>query len=75
MVLLRDCKLPDILRLLGEIQDGNHLNDESVVYLRGEEFKITLTNGKCDRPDIDGDEGPDFPLCVKCMKGALKLLI
>lgn len=75
MVLLRDCKLPDILRLLGEIQDGNHLNDESIVYLKGEEFKIALTKGKCDRPDIDGDEGPDFPLHVKCMKGALKLFI
>ena len=75
MVLLRDCKLPDIIRLLGELQDGNHLDDESIVYLKSEEFKINLVKGKCDRPDIDGDEGPDFPLNVKCMKGALKLLI
>ena len=75
MVLLRDCKLPDIIRLLGELQDGNHLDDERVVYLKGEEFKISLIKGKCDRPDIDGDEGPDFPLNIKCMKGALKLLI
>ena len=42
---------------------------------RHEEFKINLIKGKCDRPDIDGDEGPDFPLHVKCMKGALKLFI
>lgn len=75
MILLRDCKLPDLIKLIGEIEDRSHLDDDNIVYLKGERFKISISNGKCDRPDIDGDEGPDFPLDVRCIKGGLKLFM
>lgn len=75
LVLLRACKLPDLMKLVGELQDRNYLDDNNIVYVKGEEFKISLIEGKCERPDVDGDEGPDFPLHVKCIAGGLKLLM
>lgn len=75
LVLLRDCKLPDLIKLIGKIEDKSHLNDDNIVYLKGEQFKISIIDGKCDKPDIDGDEGPDFPLNIKCIKSRLKLFM
>lgn len=75
LVLLRACKLPDLIKLIGELEDKNYLDDNNIVYMRGEEFKISIVEGKCERPDIDGDEGPDFPLHVKCISGGLKLFM
>lgn len=75
MVIIRDCKFNELLRLAGEIQDRTFLSDENVVYLREAKFKITKLEGKCDKPDVDGDEGPDFPLNVECIEKGLKMFL
>lgn len=69
MVILRKGKLNDTLKILGEFENGEFLSNDNVVYLRDKKFKITLIEGSCDRPDVDGDEGPDFPLEVSVEKG------
>ena len=46
-----------------------------ITELGNNKFKITLVKGKCDRPDVDGDEGPDFPLNVECIENGLKIFI
>lgn len=75
LFLLRACKLPDLIKLIGKIEDKEYLDDDNIVYVKAEKFKITLIEGDCDRPDIDGDIGPDFPLDVRCIKDALKIFM
>lgn len=75
MVILRKGKFNETLKILGEFENGEFLSNDNVVYLRDKKFKITLIEGNCDRPDVDGDEGPEFPLEVECIERAIKLLI
>lgn len=75
LVLLRDSKPSEVLRLLTEIEDGTFIQDKNIVYLKEKEFTIKKLSGKCDKPDIDGDIGPDFPLKIKCIEKGLKLIV
>ena len=75
MVILRDGKFNETLKILGELENGEFISNDNVVYLKDNKFKITLLKGKCDRPDIDGDEGPDFPLEVECIENGIEIFI
>lgn len=75
MVMLRDCKLNEAIKIFGEILDRTYLENPNVIYLREDRYKISLLEGSCDLPDTDGDIGPEFPIDVKCIKGAIKLFL
>lgn len=75
MVILRKGKLNDTLKILGEFENGEFLANDNVVYLRDKNFKITLLEGSCDKPDVDGDEGPDFPLEVECVEKGINMFL
>lgn len=75
MVILRNGKFNETLKILSEFEDKEFLSNDNVVYLRDKKFKITMLEGKCDRPDVDGDEGPDFPLDVECVEKAIKMFL
>lgn len=75
MVILRNGKFNETLKILGEFENGEFLSNDNVVYLRDKKFKITMLEGKCDRPDVDGDEGPDFPLNVECVEKGIKMFL
>lgn len=75
MVILRNGKLNETLRILGEFENGEFLSNDNVVYLKDKKFKITMLEGKCDRPDVDGDEGPEFPLTVECIEKGIKIFM
>ena len=75
MVILRQGKLNETLKILGELENGEFISNDNVVYLRDKKFKITLLEGSCDRPDVDGDEGPDFPLEVECIEKGIKIFL
>lgn len=75
LVLLRDCKLNDIVKIVGEIEDRTYLENPNVIYMREGKYKISLLDGKCDRPDTDGDAGPDFPLDVECIANKIKIFM
>lgn len=75
MIILRDCKVADYIKIIAAAGEGNHLDNENVIYLRESEFKISLVKGSCDTPDVDGDEGPEFPLNVTCIKDGLNLFL
>ncbi len=75
MVILRKGKLNDTLKILGEFENGEFLANDNVVYLKDKNFKITLLEGSCDRPDVDGDEGPDFPLEVECVEKGINMFL
>lgn len=75
MVILRKGKLNETLKILGEFENGEFLSNDNVVYLKDNKFKITLLEGKCDRPDVDGDEGPEFPLDVECIERGINMFL
>lgn len=75
MVILRNGKLNETLKILGEFENGEFLSNDNVVYLKDNRFKITLLEGKCDRPDVDGDEGPEFPLDVECIERGINMFL
>lgn len=75
LVLLRTCKINDAIRILGEIEDRSYMDDPNVVYLREKKYIISIEDGKCDSPDIDGDEGPEFPLTVECIENGLNMIM
>lgn len=75
LVLLRDTKAGGILKIIGEIEDGTFIEDENIVYLKEKNMVIKKISGKCDNPDVDGDEGPDFPLSIECIEKGLKLIV
>lgn len=75
LVILRNGKLNETLKILGEFENGEYLSNDNVVYLRDKKFKISLLEGKCDRPDVDGDEGPEFPLEVECIEKGIKIFL
>lgn len=75
LVLLRDCKLNEIVKIAGEILDRTYLENPNVIYMRENRYRISLINGKCDNPDTDGDIGPGFPLDVECIENGIRIFI
>lgn len=75
LVILREGKINETLKLLGELENGDFTCNDNIVYLKEKKFKITLIDGKCDRPDVDGDQGPEFPLEVECMEKRIKMFL
>ena len=64
-----------VKKLFAKILTGTHFDDKSVIYLKEDYIKITKLRGKCDLPDVDGDEGPKFPLEVTCIKNGLNMFL
>lgn len=75
VVILKNFKFYQVPSIVFNILRGNHYEDENIIYLREKSFKINKIKGKCDRPDVDGDEGPEFPLKVKCVEKGLNMFL
>ncbi len=55
-----------------KVLNGNHINDDSVLYLQGNQFLIECEDGYSET-DIDGEKGPALPLDIKVMENKLKI--
>lgn len=75
VIIIKDCKIGEATYLLGKVLAGKHLKDKNLIYLKTNELKINKIKGKCDPPDVDGEEGPKFPIEIKCMPNALRMFI
>lgn len=75
VVIIKDCRIRDAIWLTGKLLMCKHFDDPNVLYLKEDYIKITKTKGECDLPDVDGEEGPTFPLEIKCIKKKLKLFL
>lgn len=75
MLIIKDCNIADTSLLAGKLFAKNHYTDKNVMYSKEKWIKITKTKGKCDLPDVDGDPGPNFPLEIKCVEGAINMLL
>lgn len=72
VIIFKAISIRDFLPLFVKILKGEHLDSDNVIYFKTDNIEI-----ECHKDiltDIDGEKGPDFPLNIKCKKGALKVL-
>ncbi|MGM0501181.1 MAG: YegS/Rv2252/BmrU family lipid kinase, partial [Bacillota bacterium] len=72
---VKACPLHEAAGLFVKILQGKHLADKNIVHLKGEQFKIEILDQqfKGYSSDVDGEQGPDFPLEIKLFRKELKV--
>ena len=75
VLIIKKCKVAEMPNLLTKVLSGKHFEDKHIIYLKEDWIKINKLRGKCDDPDVDGEEGPKFPLEVKCIKSGLSMFL
>lgn len=73
LVIIKAVAVHEILPLFIRILQGEHLNDSNVVYMQVPNVKINCINEQPIISDIDGEEGPNFPLDVSVVRNKLKV--
>ena len=60
-----------------DLFQGRDINNENLIYLQDNYFKISKINreNNSDHCDIDGEKGPSFPLEITLLAGAQKVFI
>ncbi len=71
LVIIKAVAVHEILPLFIKVLQGEHLNDPNVSYMQVSNVEITCLNNKCAISDIDGEEGPAFPLNVSVVSQKL----
>lgn len=75
IIVIKACKFHEVSLLLGKLLAGKHFDDKNVIYLKEKWLKVTKIQGHVDEPDVDGDEGPRFPLEVKCIEKGIRMFL
>jgi YegS/Rv2252/BmrU family lipid kinase len=75
VLIIKNCKFYEVPTLLAKVLTGKHFDDKNVIYLKEKWVKVTKIKGRCDAPDVDGDDGIDFPLDVKCVENAINMFL
>lgn len=72
VIVIKAVQIFEILPLFIKVLKGEHLDSNKVIYFKTDDLYI-----ECEEDivtDIDGERGPDFPLHVQCIKGAIEVL-
>jgi diacylglycerol kinase (ATP) len=73
VIIIKAGMLIDMINLLFEMIKGEHLKySKGLIYFKTDDLLINCCEDIVT--DIDGERGPDFPLRIRCEKGALKIL-
>lgn len=75
LVIVKECGIAETSVLFGKALAGTHLDDKNIIHIQDNYFKINKIKGKCDKPDVDGDEGPNFPLEIKCIQNGISMFL
>ena len=75
ILVLKACSLSEVISLLAKLAVGKHLGDKNIIYMKEKWLKVTKIKGTVDEPDVDGDQGPQFPLEVRCIHNGLKMFL
>ncbi len=75
VVILKNFKFYQVPSIVLNVLRGNHYEDENIIYLREKWININKIKGKCDGIDVDGEEGPTFPLKIKCVEKGLNMFL
>ncbi len=73
LVIIKAVAVHEILPLFIKVLQGEHLHDSNVIYMQVPRVKITCIDDACAVSDIDGEQGPDFPLDVSVIRHKLNV--
>lgn len=73
---IKACHVTEIPQLFGKILMGEHLKDKNVRFFQSSKMTIECLEGVegFEASDIDGEEGPIFPLAIKVMNQQLTII-
>lgn len=74
LIIIKNCNLHEVAILLSKAFTGN-LEDKNIIYRKAKKIVIEKINGNCDRPDVDGDEGPEFPIEITCIESGINMFL
>lgn len=73
VIIIKAGMLKDVISLFIKILRGEHLEDsDELVYFKSSKLHIECYEDIVT--DIDGERGPDFPVDIECIGGAIKIL-
>ncbi len=73
LVIIKAVAVHEILPLFIKVLQGEHLNHPNVVYMQVPNVKINCINEETAISDVDGEQGPNFPLDVSVVRNKLKV--
>lgn len=73
LIAVKECNIIELFNLFIKMLKGEHLESNSIIYLKGKEFKINCKENI--ETDIDGEAGPDFPLNISISDKKLKVFV
>ena len=74
LIIIKNCNLHEVAILLSKAFTGN-LEDKNIIYRKAKKIVIEKIKGNCDRPDVDGDEGPEFPIEITCIESGINMFL
>lgn len=74
LIIIKNCNLHEVAILLSKAFTGN-LEDKNIIYRKAKKIVIEKLKGNCDRPDVDGDEGPEFPIEITCIESGINMFL
>lgn len=75
LIIIKNCHLHETMGVVAKIFAGHNLEDKNIIYRKVKTISIEKLKGKCDTPDVDGDEGPQFPIHVECVKDGINMFL
>lgn len=71
--IFKKCPIYELAPMLLSVINGEHINNPNVIHFRTQELTVDTINAV--GTDLDGEEGPSFPLKVTVIPKKLKILI
>lgn len=71
LIAIKSCNIVELINIFIKMLKGEHLENNNVIYLKGNEFKIECRE-KIET-DVDGELGPTFPINVRISNKKLKV--
>ncbi|MCW6086444.1 MULTISPECIES: YegS/Rv2252/BmrU family lipid kinase [Clostridium] len=73
VIIIKACAIKDMIGFFIKMIKGEHLEDvNALIYFKTN--KLIIESNENIVTDIDGERGPDFPLCIECVKEGLDIL-
>ena len=68
---------PDLSKLVFDFLTGDHLSSDSIIYFKDNYIKVEnlSPDKRFTTTDIDGEKGPEMPIEIKTIKGAIKIFV
>ncbi len=71
----KECNVNDLAIVFAKLMRGEHLNDKNILYFQSSSIKIDCKERDELPTDIDGEEGPAYPLTIEVLHKGLTVLV